>query len=159
MSEEDTQPTTTESEARGAEHAENVALTDARRAQEEVARAEAEKEAAAKQEEKLSRKEKRLREKAERAGEEADRARAQADETAATQAAGAGAGSVSGARVASPGVGTSSTPDAQASVTDGTAAFPGSDKLPDAAQRPEVMVGAAFVGAFIAARILKRIFD
>jgi hypothetical protein len=157
MSEEDTQPTTTESEARGAEHAENVALTDARRAQEEVARAQAEKEAAAEQEEKLSRKEKKLREKAERWGDEADRRRAEADETGATQGA-AGPGTVSGARVASPGVGTASDPDAQASVANGTA-FPGSDKLPDAAQRPEVLIGATFAGAFIAARILKRIFD
>ena len=40
MSEDDTQ-TTAESEARGAELRENVALTDARRAEEEVARAQA----------------------------------------------------------------------------------------------------------------------
>ena len=156
MSEEDTQPATTEAEARSAEQAENVALTDARRAQEEVARAQAEKEAAAKQEEKLSRKEQKLREKAERVGAEADRKREQADTVAATQERPA---SVSGARVASPGVGSASDPNAQASVADGTAAFPGSDKLPDAAQRPEVLVGATFAGAFIVARILKRIFD
>jgi hypothetical protein len=158
MSEEETQPTTTESEARGAEHAENVALTDARRAEEEVARAQAEKEAAAKQEEKLSRKEKRLREKAERVGAEADRMRAQADQTAEARRQ-AGPGPVSGARVASPGVGTTSEPNAQASAAGATAAFPGSDKLPDAAQRPEVLVGATFAGAFVMARILKRIFD
>jgi hypothetical protein len=38
-------------------------------------------------------------------------------------------------------------------------ASPGPDRLPTAAQRPEVLVGAAFGGAFILARILKRIFD
>jgi hypothetical protein len=151
MSEDDTQRTA-ESEARGAELRENLALTDARRAEEEVARAQADKEAAAKQEEKLSRKERRLREKAERVHAEADRMRAQAD----TGAAGA---TVSGARVASPGAGRD--PNAQAAAADGatTAPFPGSDQLPAAAQRPEVLVGATFAGAFIVARILKRIFD
>jgi hypothetical protein len=157
MSEDDTQRTT-ESEARGAELRENVALTDARRAEEEVARAQDEKEAAAKEEEKLSRKEKRAREKAERASAEADRARAEAEQTAAAAEASARADSVSGARVASPGVGTSTDPDAQAAASSGTA-FPGSERLPDAAQRPEVLVGAAFVGSFLVARILKRIFD
>jgi hypothetical protein len=158
MSEEETQPTT-ESEARGAELRENIALTDARRAEEEVARAHAETEAAAKQEEKLSRKERRLREKAERVGAEADRMREQVDRAAQAQAASRSSSTVSGARVASPGVGSATDPDAQAAAAGGTAAFPGSDKLPDAAQRPEVLVGATFVGAFIAARILKRIFD
>jgi hypothetical protein len=161
MSEEDTQPTTTESEARGAELRENIALTDVRRAQEEVAQAHDEVEAATEKEAKLSRKERRLREKAERVHAEADRARSQAEKIAArAQAeAQARAGSVSGARVASPGVGSTSEPNAQASVAGATAAFPGSDKLPEAAQRPEVLVGATFAGAFIAARILKRIFD
>ena len=40
-----------------------------------------------------------------------------------------------------------------------SASIPGLDKLPPAAQRPEVLVGAAFAGSFIVARILKRIFD
>ena len=141
MSEEPTQPTTAEAEARAAEQAENVALTDARRAEEEVARAQAEKEAAAKEEEKLSRKEQKLREKAERVGAEADRLRAQADAAAA------------------PYVPPRTGPDTHATPTDGAAPFPGSDKLPDAAQRPEVLIGATFAGAFIVARILKRIFD
>jgi hypothetical protein len=68
---------------------------------------------------------------------------------------------MSGARVASPGVGSTSEPDAAASAASGTASppFPGADKLPPAAQRPEVMAGAAFAGSFIVARILKRIFD
>jgi hypothetical protein len=126
MSEEDTQ-STSESEVRGAELRENLALADARRAEEEVARAHAEAEAAAKTEEKLSRKEKRLREKAERVHAEADRMRAAADATAAAAAA---------PRVETPPV--TDTP---------------------ATQRPEVLIGATFAGAFVAARILKRIFD
>jgi chromosome segregation ATPase len=139
MSEEDTHRTE-ESEARGAELRENIALTDARRAEEEVAKAHAEKEAAAKREEKLSRKERRAREKAERLHAEAERMRAQADATTTTQTEHT----------------TSTT-----SAGDGAAAppFPGAEKLPAAAQRPEVMVGAAFAGSFILARILKRLFD
>jgi hypothetical protein len=144
MSEDDTQRV--ESEARGAELRENIALTDARRAEEEVAKAQAEKEAAAEREEKLSRKERRAREKAERVHAEAERMRAQADAAAAGTTA----------PQAEPATTTSTT-----SATDGAAAppFPGADKLPPAAQRPEVMVGAAFAGSFILARILKRIFD
>jgi septal ring factor EnvC (AmiA/AmiB activator) len=160
MSEDDTQ-STAESEARGAELRENIALTDARRAEEEVAKAHAEKEAAEKKEEKLSRKERRLREKAERVHAEADRQRAEADATTeATQTAEA-ASRMSGARVASPGLGSTFEPDAAASAAGGQASppFPGADKLPPAAQRTEVLVGAAFAGSFILARILKRIFD
>jgi hypothetical protein len=160
MSEEDTQRTA-ESEARGAELRENIALTDARRAEEEVAKAQAEKEAAAKQEEKLSRKERQLREKAERVHAEADRMRAQADATAEATQTAQTASTMSGARVASPGVGSTTDPNAAAVAADGTAKppFPYADKLPPAAQRPEVMAGAAFAGAFVLARVLKRIFD
>jgi membrane protein involved in colicin uptake len=159
MSEDDTQ-TTAESEARAAEIRENVTLTDARRAEEEVAKAEAEKEAAAKQEEKLSRKEKRLREKAERAHEEADRKRAEAEAAAQEKAARAQqGGTVSGAGVASPGVGATADPNAQAAARGpGSSTFVADDS-PPAAQRPEVLIGAAFVGSFVVARILKRIFD
>jgi hypothetical protein len=154
MSEDDTQ-TTAESEARGAEIRENVALTDARRAEEEVARAHADAEAAEKKEEKLSRKEKRLREKAERVHAEADRMRAQAAEAEKTRQA----GTVSGAGVASPGVGATSDPDAQAAARGpGSATFV-EDDGPSATQRPEVLIGATFVGSFVVARILKRIFD
>jgi septal ring factor EnvC (AmiA/AmiB activator) len=156
MSEDDTQ-TTAESEARGAELRENVALTDARRAEEEVAKAQDETEAAEKKEEKLSRKEKRLREKAERVHAEADRARAQAAE--AEQAARQG-GTVSGAGVASPGVGATSDPNAQAAARGpGSTTTFATDDSPPATQRPEVLIGAAFAGSFIVARILKRIFD
>jgi hypothetical protein len=150
MSEEDTQSTSeSESEVRGAELRENLALTDARRAEEEVAKAHEAAEKAREQEEKLARKEQELRAKAERVHAEADRARAAADEARAT---------VSGAHVASPGVGTTTEPDAQAAAGSGPA-FPGADRLPEAAQRTEVLVGAAFVGSFVLARVLKRIFD
>ena len=127
MSEEDTQAMA-DSEVRGAELRENLAMTDARRAEEEVARAHAEAEAAAKTEEKLSRKAKRLRERAERVHAEADRMRAAADAEAA-----AAAPPIIEPPVFEPPVGP--------------------------AQRPEVLIGGAFVGAFLAARILKRIFD
>jgi hypothetical protein len=163
MSEDDT-PRTVESEARGAELRENLAMTDARRAEEELAKAHDETEAAEKQEEKLSRKERKAREKAERVHAEADRMRSQAAANAARVEAEArlkAESSVSGARVASPGAGTATDPDAHAAAADGTASppFPGADKLPEAAQRPEVMIGAAFAGSFVVARILKRIFD
>jgi hypothetical protein len=149
-----------QAEARAAEIRENVAMTDARRAEEEVARAHAAAEQAEAQEEKLSRKERKLREKAAQVHAEADRMRARADEAAkAHDAADERAGhTVSGASVASPGVGSQTEPDAAAAAGSGPA-FPGADRLPTAAQRPEVLVGAAFGGAFIVARILKRIFD
>jgi len=80
--------------------------------------------------------------------------------TTADEATTADAGTVSGASVASPGVGTHTDPDAAAAAAkDASAGFPGADRLPTAAQRPEVLAGAAFGGAFILARILKRIFD
>ena len=122
------------SEARGAELRENVALTDARRTEEERAKAEQTAEQATHEAEKLSEKERREREKAERLHAEAEKERAQAPapERAAPE----------------------HTPPAEA-----VAGMPGVDKLPPAAQRPEVLVGAAFVGSFLVARILKRIFD
>jgi hypothetical protein len=141
MSEEDRQPTS-ESEVRGAELRENLALTDARRAEEEVAKAHEAAEKAKEAEEKAARKERAAREKAERIHAEADQARAAADQ----------------ARGVSPGVGTTTEPDAQAAAAGGPA-FPGADRLPEAAQRTEVLVGAAFVGSFVLARVLKRIFD
>jgi hypothetical protein len=122
------------SEARGAELRENIALTDARRTEEERAKAEQAAEDATKEAEKLSRKEKREREKAERLHAAADREREQAPPVREER------------------------PEhtAPAAAVDG---LPGADKLPGAAQRPEVLVGAAFAGSFLVARILKRIFD
>jgi hypothetical protein len=154
MSEDDTK-TTAESEARGAELRENVALTDARRAEEEVAKAQAEAEAAQKKGEKLSRKEKRAREKAERVHAEAERMRAQADAAEETRSA----GTLSGAGVASPGVGATSEPNAQAAARGPGSATIADEPSPAATQRPEVLIGGAFVGSFVLARILKRIFD
>jgi hypothetical protein len=69
---------------------------------------------------------------------------------------------VSGADVASPGIGTGTDPKAAA-----VAAGPAPVRRPAAAhhhpqavtERPEVLAGAAFAGAFVAARILKSIFD
>ena len=138
MSEDDTR-STAESEVRGAELRENLALTDARRAEEEVAKAHEAAEKAKEAEEKAARKEQEARERAERVHAEADRARAAADE-AGTSAAGAGSTTEPGTQAAGP-------------------AFPGADRLPEAAQRTEVLVGAAFVGSFLMARVLKRIFD
>jgi hypothetical protein len=122
------------SEARGAELRENIALTDARRTEEEQAKAEEQAERATQEAEKLSRKARKEREKAERLHAEAEKEREQAPqpEPAAPQP----------------------TPPAAA-----VAGLPGVDKLPPAAQRPEVMIGAAFAGSFLVARILKRIFD
>jgi hypothetical protein len=122
------------SEARGAELRENVALTDARRTEEERAKAEQVAEDATKEAEKLSRKERKEREKAERLHEVAEAEREQAP-------------------AAEPGTAEQTPPAAS------VAGVPGVDKLPPAAQRPEVLVGAAFAGSFLVARILKRIFD
>jgi septal ring factor EnvC (AmiA/AmiB activator) len=122
------------SEARGAELRENIALTDARRTEEERAKAEQAAEDATKEAEKLSRKEQREREKAARLHEAADRERAQAPPVIEER------------------------PE-HTSPAAAVAGMPGVDKLPAAAQRPEVLVGAAFAGSFLVARILKRIFD
>jgi hypothetical protein len=52
------------------------------------------------------------------------------------------------------------TPDAEGAQADAPAAhaLPPGDH-PAITERPEVLAGAAFAGAFVAARILKRIFD
>jgi hypothetical protein len=131
------EPETTASEARGAELRENVALTDARRTEEERAKAEQAAEDATKEAEKLSRKEKREREKADRLHAEAEREREQAAPQAAAPAA----------------------EPTHTAPTTAVGGLPGVDKLPPSAQRPEVLVGAAFAGSFLIARILKRIFD
>jgi hypothetical protein len=123
------------SEARGAELRENIALTDARRTEEERAKAEKAAEDATQEAEKLSEKEQSEREKAERLHAVAEQEREQA-------------------APAPPTVEPHHTPPA-----DAVAGFPGADRLPPSAQRPEVLVGAAFVGSFLVARILKRIFD
>ena len=122
------------SEARGAELRENIALTDARRTEEEQAKAEQAAEEATQEAEKLSRKERKEREKAERLHEVAEQEREQAPPVA------------------------EGAPEPTEPVA-AVSGMPGVDKLPTAAQRPEVLVGAAFAGSFLVARILKRIFD
>jgi hypothetical protein len=124
------------SEARGAELRENIALTDARRTEEERAKAEQAAEDATKEAEKLSRKETREREKAERLHAVAEREREQV-----------------APREPAPAEPTHTEPAAA------VGGMPGVEKLPPAAQRPEVLVGAAFAGSFLVARILKRLFD
>jgi colicin import membrane protein len=122
------------SEARGAELRENIALTDARRAEEEQAKAEKEAEEATKEAEKAKAQAARDREKAERLHAEAERERLEAPRRDYVEPE-------------------HTTPEAA------VAGLPGVDKLPPAAQRPEVLIGAAFAGSFIVAQILKRIFD
>jgi biotin carboxyl carrier protein len=109
---------TTPAEARGAELRENIALTDARRTEEERAKAEQEATKATAKAEQLEEKEQRQHEKAQRLHEQADAARAAAP---------------------------TPPPKSRAAAVSG--------------QRTEVLVGAAFVGSFLVARILKRIFD
>ena len=122
------------SEARGAELRENIALTDARRAEEEQAKAEKAAADATKEAEKLKEEAARDREKAQRLHAEAERERHGAPPRAYVEP--------------------EHTPPEAA-----VAGLPGVDKLPAAAQRPEVLIGAAFAGSFIVAQILKRIFD
>ena len=122
------------SEARGAELRENIALTDARRTEEERAKAEQRAKDAAEEAEKLAEKEREQLEKAERLHAEAEKERGEAP-----------ARGTAGPQPTSP----------EAAV----AGIPGVDKLPPAAQRPEVLVGVAFAGSFLVAQILKRVFD
>ena len=154
------QPTAARGEARAAEIREEVAITDARRAEEETAKQHEEVRAAEHKEEELSRKEREAREEAERAKAEADRAREQAEQAAEHRRPARPA--VSGRTVAGPGVGSDTDPKAASlaaeGATTGAVAAGGAPARP-ATQRPEVRAGAAFAGAFIVARILKRIFD
>jgi hypothetical protein len=121
------------SEARGAELRSELAATDARRAEEDTAEAEREAKEAQERAEKLSRKEQKAREKAEQAQRIAQREREEAElaERREREASGRPA-------TAAPG------PAPAESVT---------------SERPEILVGAAFAGAFIFARILKRLVD
>jgi hypothetical protein len=123
------------SEARGAELRSELAATDARRAEEETAKAEQEAKEAQERAEKLSRKEQQAREQAEQALRIAQREREEAElaERREREAA---------------------APGTEPSATAAYAASPESG-----ADRPEILVGAAFAGAFIFARILKRLVD
>lgn len=125
------------SEARGAELRSELAATDARRAEEQTAEAEQDAKDASERAEKLSRKEQKAREKAEQAEKIAQREREEAlvaERRERESAAARGTGPTS------------------------TAAYAASPQE-SGADRPEILVGAAFAGAFIFARILKRIVD
>ena len=124
------------SEARGAELRENIALTDARRTEEERAKAEHRAEGG-----------RPRRPRGSRARRSASSSRRPSACTPRPS------GSASRPQCASTSR-RSQTPPAAA-----VAGIPGVDRLPPAAQRPEVLVGVAFAGSFLVARILKRIFD
>jgi hypothetical protein len=147
-------------EARQAELRSELAQTDARRAEEDTGKAHAEVESAEQEEEKLSRKERKLKERAERAEQEAALARKRAEEAEPPKDEGA----LSGAHVTQPGLGSDTDPAAAAAAAAGAPPPPaaGHERLAGAQgalERPEVRAGLAFAGAFLAARILKRIFD
>ena len=172
MSTEDPNQTEAErerAEARGAELRSELAATDARRAEEETAEAEQAIRDATERKEKLSRKEQKAHERAEAAEREAERERAEADEAerkrreTAERAPQRPPSSVSGSSVASPGVGSTTDPNAAAaaardSTAQGPAAF-AAGGAQSGAHRPEVLIGAAFAGAFVLARVLKRLVD
>jgi hypothetical protein len=153
-----------EGEARAAEIRRDVEAAEARRSEEEVATAEQHVTEATKEQEKLSRRARRKREKAEKAAQAAQAAREQADQAAAEaeRRQAEAVSSVSGASVTSPGIGASTPPHAAAAAN-----APGSRPALGAGEawetplteRPEVLIGAAFVGSFIFARVLKRLVD
>jgi membrane protein involved in colicin uptake len=162
------QATREEAEARVAEVHQEARETDVRRAEEEVAQAK-EREAEAEAEtEKLSRKERKAREEAEKAAEEARREREQAHEAGrlaqetardAPESPVAAPRATSGGAVTSPGVGSTTAPRAQAAAgAPGTQTTgPASGVAATAEDRPEILVGAAFAGAFLFAKLLRAI--
>jgi len=148
----------TEQRARSEEMQRDTAQADARRAEEATALAQEEAE-------KLSRKDKKAREKADREAAEADHARKEADEAerlrleADERSPDTEPSKVSAASLTSP-VGAQTSPRAAASAAAGaTAARPPATGAADVpvTERPEVLVGAAFAGAFLFARILKAV--
>jgi hypothetical protein len=132
-----------------------VAETDARRAEEETARAHDDVVDAQKAEEKRAEQEKRERERAERVAAETERARKQAEDAA--RARDERARTSGAANVSDPGI-TLSTGATGADSSSSRPSLPIS-LPPGVADRPEILAGAAFAGAFIVARILKRLFD
>jgi hypothetical protein len=156
----------TRAEARGAELRAELRETDARRAAEETAKAHEATAAAEKQEDKVSRKERKAREEAERAEAEARKAREQAGAAERLKVETSVPGreepaSVSGANVMSPGLGSETDPAVAASARSDAYRPPSEQPSGEGSplDRPEVMAGAVFVGAFLAARIFKRLVD
>jgi hypothetical protein len=151
----------TAAEARGAELRAEVAETDVRRAEEETAKAHDHVVEAEQQEEKISRKERKAKERAEKADAEAARAREQAAAAAKLEqdsAAPRRQPELSGAHVTSPGLGADTDPAVAASAASYRAPESGAAEA-GPLDRPEVVAGLAFAGAFVFARVLKRIFD
>jgi hypothetical protein len=68
---------------------------------------------------------------------------------------------VSGAAVSSPGPGIGTDPKAAAAAADGSRAQPAPPRSPsvEGPDKPELYLAAAFAGAFLFARILKRIAE
>lgn len=144
-------------EARGAELREELALTDLRRAEEDEAKAEEAIEAAKQEESKKERKRREAEERSRAAAEAAERARSDAPEQGT-----APGGAVSGAAVAAPGLGAESDPKTLAAASARPASPPsGARTFPpvEGPEKPELHVAAAFAGAFLFARILKKIAE
>ena len=156
-------PDRAESEARGAELREELATTDLRRAEEDEAKAEQAIEEAKQAESKKERKRREAEERRVAAAAEADEARRKADETRSASEPVDRRPSVSGAAVTSPGLGGETDPKAAAAASGprttrpvgAIAAGAGSGEV----EKPELYVAAAFAGAFLFARILKRIAE
>jgi hypothetical protein len=146
-----------ESEARGAELREELAITDERRAEEEEAKAEQAVADAQKDESKKERKRREAEERVEVAAKEAEEARAAAD--ARAEDARAEAGAVSGAAVASPGRGDDPKALASAARTEAGAYAAAPPDAVEGPEKPELYVAGAFAGAFLFARILKKIAE
>ncbi|MBE2318137.1 hypothetical protein DVA67_019300 [Solirubrobacter sp. CPCC 204708] len=157
----------TKAEARGAELRAELRETDARRAEEETAKAQEQAESARREEEKQTRKQRRARQEAERAEAEARRAREQAGNAERLAVKGSTPGkeppaAVSGASVMSPGLGSETDPAAAASAAGAyrpPVEAPRAGGEPGPLDRPEVVAGLVFAGAFLAARIFKRLVD
>jgi len=141
-------PSLDELQARAAQTREEVRVADARRAEEATAQAERAAEEARGAE-------REARERAQRASEEAERARSEAGLQ--------GGGSVTGASVTAPGMGITTEPRAVAEASAGSraaaVAADGGGAASSADERPELLVGGAFVAAFMVGRLLKRILD
>ncbi len=121
-----------------------------------------EAEAAEKEEEKLSRKERKAKERAEQAAAEAEQARqhaAEAERLRRETAPAKPTANLSGANVMSPGLGSDTDPATAASAASGYTPPAAAPAEPSPLERPEVVAGIAFAGAFLIARILKRLVD
>jgi hypothetical protein len=148
-----------DSVARGAELREELAITDARRAEEEEAKAQEAVEAAEEEESKKAAKRRQAEERAKGAAAAAAAAREQAAESDDQPTR-----PLSGATMTGPGVGSETEPKVAAVAASGSRAAPQATGARSSAdvegpEKPELYIGAAFVGAFLFARILKKIAE